>query len=76
MGRFSLLNEDLRSIFQELQEKLQPAELETAISIMDNGTIILQQKLEEINQFIYHLIEKESIVTYFALQPIKNFAIC
>jgi hypothetical protein len=63
-GEISLINEDLKSIFNELQQNIQPSELETAVLIMDDGTVMLEKKLEEINRFIYNLIEKDSILNY------------
>jgi len=64
LGKKSLLDEDLESFFVELSESVSENEIETSIQIMDNGTIILEQKLEELRDFISLISQKNQILEY------------
>ena len=64
LGKKSLLDEDLESLFVELSESVSENELETSIQIMDNGTIILEKKLDELRDFITIISQKNQILEY------------
>ena len=64
MGKKALLDEDLESLFIEFKDLISESELETSIQIMDNGTIILEQKLEELRNFILNISQKNQILEY------------
>jgi len=64
MGKKALLDEDLESLFVEFKDLISESELETSIQIMDNGTIILEQKLEELRNFISNISQKNQILEY------------
>ncbi|QEE14685.1 hypothetical protein DSAG12_00498 [Promethearchaeum syntrophicum] len=64
MGKKTLLDEDLESLFIEFKDLISESELETSIQIMDNGTIILEQKLEELRNFISNISQKDQILEY------------
>jgi len=60
----SLLDEDLESLFVEFKNLISESELETSIQIMDNGTIILEKKLDELRDFISIISQKNQILEY------------
>ena len=68
-GKKSLLEEDLESLFLELKGLISSSELETSVQIMDNGTIILEQKLEELRQFISFVSQKNKMLLFFKKNP-------
>ncbi len=65
IGKKSLLDEDLESLFVEFKNLISESELETSIQIMNNGTIILEHKLEELRGFISLISQKNQILEYF-----------
>ena len=64
IGKKSLLDEDLESIFIEFKDLISESDLETSIQIMNDGTIILEQKLEELRDFISFISQKNQILEY------------
>jgi len=68
----SLLEEELRDIFESLKSLLSPEDLEVGIKIMNNGTIILQEKVIEIHHYITDLIQKDQIMEYFNNNPTER----
>lgn len=68
-GEISLLNSDLKFIFQELQQFILPNALELSLEVMDNGTTILGQKLEQVHRFVSQLLEKEMALVYLKEHP-------
>ncbi len=64
IGKKSLLDEDLESLFVEFKDLISESELETSIQIMDNGTMILEKKLEELRDFISIISQKNQILEY------------
>ena len=64
IGKKSLLDEDLESLFVEFKDLISESELETSIQIMNDGTIILEQKLEELRDFISLISQKNQILEY------------
>ncbi len=63
-GKKSLLDEDLESLFVEFKDLISESDLETSIQIMNDGTIILEQKLEELRDFISFISQKNQILEY------------
>jgi len=64
IGKKSLLDEDLESLFVEFKDLISESELETSIQIMDNGTVILEKKLDELRDFISIISQKNQILEY------------
>ncbi len=64
LGKKSLLDEDLESLFIEFKDLISESELETSIQIMNDGTIILEKKLEELRDFISIISQKNQILEY------------
>ena len=64
IGKKSLLDEDLESLFVEFKDLISESELETSIQIMDNGTIILEKKLDELRDFISIISQKNQILEF------------
>ena len=65
LNHSSLLEEDLQDIFESLKFLLSPQDLELGINIMNNGTLILQEKVTEIHHYITDLIQKDQIIQFF-----------
>ena len=65
----SLLEEKLQNIFESLKNLLSPEDLEIGIKIMNNGTLILQEKVTEIHHYITDLIQKDQIIQFFQKNP-------
>ena len=65
----SMMEVDLKTIFFELKKELSPSDLELGLQIMDNGTHILERKLEEITQFIVFLTERDKILSFLKRGP-------
>lgn len=65
----SLLEEDLQYIFESLKSLLSPQDLEVGINVMNNGTLILQEKVTEIHHYITNLIQKDHIIQFFQNNP-------
>jgi len=64
IGKKSLLDEDLESLFVEFKDLISESELETSIQIMNNGTLILEKKLDELRDFISIISQKNQILEY------------
>jgi hypothetical protein len=64
LGKKSLLDEDLEIFFVEFKDLISESDLETSIQIMNNGTIILEQKLNELRDFISFISQKNQILEY------------
>ncbi|WP_371801649.1 hypothetical protein [Candidatus Lokiarchaeum ossiferum] len=64
MDHISLIEEDLKSIFIELKELISPSDLDLGISVMQNGTLMLEQKIEEVKRFINYLTQKDQIFQF------------
>jgi hypothetical protein len=60
----TLLEEDLLAIFLELQELISPNDLKTGLSVLENGTLLLGRKIDEVKRFILYLTEKDQIIQY------------
>ena len=65
----SLLEEELHGIFDSLKNLLSPEDLELGIKIMNNGTLILQEKVTEIHHYITDLIQKDRVIHFFQSDP-------
>ncbi|MHA1511558.1 MAG: hypothetical protein ACTSRX_07555 [Promethearchaeota archaeon] len=64
IGKKSLLDEDLESLFVEFKDLISESDLETSIKIMNDGTIILEKKLDELRDFISIISQKNQILEY------------
>jgi len=69
LNHSSLLEEDLQHIFESLKFLLSPQDLELGINIMNNGTLMLQEKVTEIHHYITDLIQKDQIIQFFQNNP-------
>ena len=65
----ALLDRDLAGFFEELQALISPDEIEVALDIINDGTIILEEKLNQIKEFISFLTQKEKILKYLQNMP-------
>lgn len=64
IGKKALLDEDLESLFVEFKDLISESDLETSIKIMNDGTIILEKKLDELRDFISIISQKNQILEY------------
>lgn len=64
LDHISLIEEDLKSIFVELKKLISPNDLDLGISVMQNGTLMLEQKVEEVKRFISYLTQKDQIFQF------------
>ena len=60
----SLIEEELKSIFIDLKNLISPNDLDLGIAVMENGTLILEQKIEEVKRFINYLSQKDQIIQF------------
>ena len=60
-GKTNLIDYNLQDLFLELKSLISPDDLETGISVMENGTLLLEEKLDEIKRFILIMAQKEKI---------------
>ncbi|MHA1746147.1 MAG: hypothetical protein ACTSWW_09110, partial [Promethearchaeota archaeon] len=72
LNHSSLLEEDLQNIFESLKFLLSPQDLELGINIMNNGTLMLQEKVTEIHHYITDLIQKDQIIQFFQNNPTER----
>ena len=68
----ALLDRDLAGFFEELKTLISPDEIEVALDIINDGTIILEEKLNQIKEFISFLTQKEKILQYLQNMPDDN----
>ncbi len=64
-----LLEFNLQNIFMELNDLISKDDFEVALTIMENGTLLLGDKINEITNFISDLLNKDMVNQYFELLP-------
>ncbi len=71
----ALLSQDFKQLFEQLTQIITPEEMEIALDIYDNYSLLLEQKLHLIKDFIVRLINRDNL-RHFLMNSSEDRTIC
>ncbi len=69
LGETSLIDEELQSYFHQLSSLISPDKLERGLTILQDSTIVLEQKFEAIQLYIQELLNSDRVIGYLNSHP-------